>query len=152
MTDAVSVVDPRRRFCCSHGGGRALKRGQCRPCRCALALLATPLKKGKEGKSVIRTKHIKSGDWRTVESFFNAAGTAFFRAPSGAQIKVRYGVGFLGFDRQKQTLNGTGFKKLSVGFGSIASARMQVSVSQTTEVTYDVYGGGVAVTTPEIAF
>jgi hypothetical protein len=101
---------------------------------------------------MIRTKHIRSGAWRTVESFWNAKGTAFFRAPSGASIKVRYGVGFLGFDRQKQTLNGTDYRKLSVGTGSVAYARMQVRVSQSTDVTYDVYGGGVAVTTPEVPF
>lgn len=48
-----------------------------------------------------RTKHIASGDWRTLEYFFNAPGTAFFQAPAEAEIKVRHGVGFLGFDRQK---------------------------------------------------
>lgn len=101
---------------------------------------------------MIRTKHIVSGDWRTVESFWNARGTAFFKAPNGAQIKVRYGVGWLGFDRQRQTLNGTSYKKLEVGFGSVGYARMQVRVTTTTDVTYDVYGGGVAVTTPEIPF
>mgnify|MGYP005863066855 CR=1 FL=1 len=66
--------------------------------------------------------------------------------------KVLYGIGFLGFDRRKQTLNGSDYKKLSVGIGSVAYARMQVRVSQSTEVTYDVYGGGVSVTSPEIAF
>lgn len=101
---------------------------------------------------MIRTKHIASGGWRTVESFWNANGTAFFRAPAGAQIKVRYGVGWFGFDRQKQTLNGTDYKKLEVGMGSLGYARMQVAVSQSTDLTYDVYGGGVAVTTPEIPF
>jgi hypothetical protein len=101
---------------------------------------------------MLKTKHITSGEWRTVESFFNASGTAFFRAPSGARIKVRYGVGFLGFDRQTQTLNGSDYKKLTVGLGSVARARMQIRVSQNTDVTYDVYGGGVAVTTPEIEF
>ena len=101
---------------------------------------------------MVRTKHITSGDWRTVESFWNANGTAFFRAPSGAKIKVRYGVGWFGFDRQTQTLNGSDFKKLSVGAGSVARARMQIRVSHTTDVTYDVYGGGVAVTTPEVSF
>ncbi len=101
---------------------------------------------------MIRTKHVTSGDWRTVESFWNAKGTAFFHAPSGARIKVRYGVGFLGFNRQEQTLNGSDYKKLTVGTGSVASARMQVRVSVTTDVTYDVYGGGVAVTTPKIPF
>jgi hypothetical protein len=101
---------------------------------------------------MIRTKHIRSGTWRTVESFWNAKGTAFFRAPAGTRIKVRYGVGFLGFNRQEQTLNGSDFKKLEVGSGSVAIARMQVRVSQSADVTYDVYGGGVAVTTPEIPF
>ena len=101
---------------------------------------------------MIRTKTVRSGDWRTVESFWNANGTAFFRAPNGARIKVRYGVGFLGTDSQKQTLNGSDYKKLSVGFGSVTRARMQVRVDETTDVTYDVYGGGVAVTSPEIPF
>ena len=101
---------------------------------------------------MIRTKHITSGGWRTVESFWNASGTAFFKAPSGAKIKVRYGVGWFGFDRQKQTLNSRDYKKLTVGLGSLGYARMQVSVSQTTNVTYDVYGGGVAVSSPEIPF
>jgi hypothetical protein len=101
---------------------------------------------------MIRTKFIKSGDWRTVESFWNARGTGFFRAPAGANIKVRYGVGWLGFDSQKQTLNGSDYRKLTVGMGSVTYARMQVKVSQSTDVTYDVYGGGVAVTTPEISF
>src|SRR5690242_5257277 len=101
---------------------------------------------------MIRTKRITSGDWRTVESFWNASGTAFFKSPSNAQIKVRYGVGWLGVDRQKQTLNGIDYKKLEVGMGSLGYARIQVSVSQTTDVTYDVYGGGVAVSSPEIPF
>ncbi len=101
---------------------------------------------------MIRTKRIVSGGWRTVESFWNARGTAFFRLPAGGQIKVRYGVGWFGFDRQKQTLNGSDFKRLGVGLGSVGRARMQVRISQTTDVTYDVYGGGVSVPTPEIPF
>jgi hypothetical protein len=101
---------------------------------------------------MIKTKRITSGGWRTVESFWNSRGTAFFRAPAGTQIKVRYGVGWLGFDRQKQSLNGTAYKKLEVGLGSVSYARMQVRGQQTTDVTYDIYGGGVAVTSPEIPF
>jgi len=101
---------------------------------------------------MIRTKHITSGDWRTVESFWNARGTAFFKAPNQAQIKVRYGVGWLGFDRQQQTLNGHDYKTLEVGLGSLGYARMQVHVQTTTDVTYDVYGGGVARLSPEIPF
>jgi hypothetical protein len=101
---------------------------------------------------MIRSRQVTSGDWRTLESFWNAQGTAFFRAPAGARIKVRYGVGFFGFNRQEQTLNGADYKKLGVGRGSVGYARMQIRVSQSTEVTYDVYGGGVAVETPEIPF
>jgi hypothetical protein len=101
---------------------------------------------------MIRTKRITQGGWRTLELFWNANGTAFFKAPRGAKIKVRYGVGWLGFDRQKQTLNGTDYKKLGVGLGSLGYARMQITVSQTTDVTYDVYGDGVARLSPEISF
>ncbi len=101
---------------------------------------------------MIRTRLVTKGDWRTVESFWNATGTAFFRAPTGARIKVRYGVGFLGFNRQTQTLDGASYKKLSLGSASVTRARMQIKVSQTTEVTYDVYGGGVAVQSPEFDF
>ena len=63
---------------------------------------------------MLRTKRIEAGDWRTVESFWNAEGTAFFKLPAGASIKVRYGVGFLGINRQRQTLNGSDYKTLSV--------------------------------------
>jgi hypothetical protein len=101
---------------------------------------------------MIRTKHVTSGDWRTVESFWNATGTAFFQAPAGAQVKVRYGVGWFGFDSQKQTLDGAHLRTLKVGRGSIAYARMQVRVKQTTDVRYDVYPGNVAITTPEFQF
>jgi hypothetical protein len=103
------------------------------------------------GRIMIRTKRIKSGDWRTVESFWNTGAKAFFRAPVGAQIKVRYGVGFFGFDRQKQQLTGAEYKELEVGPGSIVRARMQIKVSGSTDVTYDVYGDGLAVV-PEIDF
>ena len=40
----------------------------------------------KENKFMIRTKLIEAGDWRTVESFLNANGTAFFKLPVGASI------------------------------------------------------------------
>jgi hypothetical protein len=101
---------------------------------------------------MIRTKPIVSNDWRTVESFWNAKGTAFFKAPIGARIKIRYGVGWFGFDSQTQTLSGDAYKKLAIGVGSLGFARMQIRVSQTTDVTYDVYGDGVARLSPEIHF
>ena len=101
---------------------------------------------------MIKTKRIKKGKWRTVESFWNAKGTAFFRAPEGAKIKVRYGVGWFGFNRQKKTLNNSSYKKLSVGFGSVARARMQVKVSDTVDVTYEIHGGGIQFNSPKIPF
>ena len=101
---------------------------------------------------MIWAKQIASGGWRTVESFWNARATAFLTVPSGAQIMDRYGVSWFSFDRQKQTLNGTDLKKLEVGLGSLGYARMQVHVSQTTDVTYDVYGGGLARSLLEIPF
>ena len=57
------------------------------------------------------------GGWRTLERFVGkvSSTTAFFRSPAGVRIKVRYGDGsFLGFDRQKQTLDGASQKTLSV--------------------------------------
>lgn len=101
---------------------------------------------------VVRTKHLPSGKTQTVESFWNATGTAFFRAPAGASINVKYGKGRLSVNRQKQTLDGQTIKRLSVGKGSIVYARMRVKVPNSTDVTYDVYPGDVAITTPKQRF
>jgi hypothetical protein len=87
--------------------------------------------------TVSRTKFVGKGDWRTLETFFNASATGTFEDPSGALIKVRYGVGFFGFDRQKQTLDGESVKRLEVGSGgSLARARMQIRVNRDADVTY----------------
>lgn len=101
---------------------------------------------------MLKTKLIKAGDWRTVESFWNASAKAFFREPAGARIRVRYGGWWSSWNRQTQVLDGVNYKVLSVGRGSLIYARMQVSVPQDTNVTYDVYGGGVAQGSPEIPF
>lgn len=85
-----------------------------------------------------RTKFVTSGDWRTLEWFWNSTGNAAFIGPKGAVIKVRYGVGFLGWDSQKQTLDGVSTKRLSVGRTSVAYARMQIKVLSSTNVTYEV--------------
>lgn len=37
--------------------------------------------------------------------------SAFYKARSGALIKILYGGGWLGFKSQKQTLNSQGYKK-----------------------------------------
>lgn len=104
---------------------------------------------------MLKTKRIKKGSWETVEWFWNAGGRAFFKAPAGASIKVRYGVGWFGKDRQKQTLNGSDLRELEVGnLFSLSRARMQIKVSQTTDVTYDIYLGDLETipVTPEIPF
>ena len=101
---------------------------------------------------LIREKYVKKGKWRTLEKFWNAKGTAFFRAPAGATIKVRYGVGWFGKDRQKQTLDGFNYKKLSVGSWSVSYARMQIKVARSGNFTYSACPGGVGLKFPTIRF
>jgi hypothetical protein len=54
--------------------------------------------------SVTKTKTVQPGDWRTLESGWNVHFFVQFLLPRGAQVKVRYGLGWLGWDSQKQTL------------------------------------------------
>jgi hypothetical protein len=107
---------------------------------------------GRKEHPVLRTKRLTGGRTHTVESFWNASAIAFFRGPPGARINVKYGTGWLSKNVQMQTLDGVDYKKLTVGAGSLVYARMRVKVRETSEVTYDVYPGGVSVTTPEIKF
>src|SRR5688572_2743421 len=98
----------------------------------------------------LRTKTVKAGDWRTLESFWNVTTTAFFRHPSGARIRVRYGGGWpFSSNKQNQTLNGETIRTLSVGRGSLVYARMQMRVDVDRTVTYDVWPGSVAVSVSE---
>jgi hypothetical protein len=100
-----------------------------------------------------RNKYIKAGDWQTLESYWNATGHGYFRAPANAQIKVRYGGGSIfGKDRQKQTLNGNAVKSLEIGAWSVTYARMQIKVPQSTYVSYLACSGGVAKSLPPINF
>jgi hypothetical protein len=101
--------------------------------------------------SMLKTVHVTSGDWRTLEWFLNAGGTLFISHPIGAEIKVRYGLGWLGKDRQKQRLDGT-IKKLQVGGWSVTRARMQIKVRSSIDVTYDVYPGNSTINFPEQEF
>ncbi|MCB9433667.1 MAG: hypothetical protein H6668_16975 [Ardenticatenaceae bacterium] len=101
---------------------------------------------------MVKTKYIEKGKWRTVEFFWNAKGTAFFKLPPGAQIKVRYGVGWLGKDSQKQTLNGEDYKELSVSGASIAYARMQIKVKASAQVTYELRPEGIGISSPKVPF
>lgn len=101
---------------------------------------------------MVRRKHIKKGKWRTVEKFWNAKGTGHFHAPVGARVKVRYGVKWFGKDKQKQTLDGQKNKVLSIGRGSLVLARMQIKVSKSQIVVYEVFPGGLAATSPRVKF
>lgn len=100
----------------------------------------------------IREKFVKKGKWRTMEWFFNANGVTFFKGPRDASIKVRYGVGWLGKDRQKKKLDGGTYKKLQVGKSSLLRARIQIKVKQDTTVAYYFDGTGVAQNLPKIKF
>jgi hypothetical protein len=114
--------------------------------------LANPLG-GPLGVCTLREKLVKAGDWRTLETYWNATGHAFFQSPKGAEIKVRYGAGSIfGKDRQKQKLDGENTKKLEVGAFSVLYARMQMKVPQTTTVRYFACSGGVANDLPKIKF
>jgi hypothetical protein len=100
----------------------------------------------------IRTKAVTAGGWRTLETFWNVTTTAFFQAPGGAEIKIRYSGWLFGADRQRQRLDGESIKRLAVGRWSVFTARIQIRVQQSTNVTYDVEPGDVAVMPPEVRF
>jgi hypothetical protein len=86
---------------------------------------------------IVRTKLVKSGGWRTLESGWNVTFMCVFQNPAGAQVKVRYGGGgWFGRDSQKQTLDGT-TKSVRVSRASLAYARVQIKVTRDTQVTYD---------------
>jgi len=94
-----------------------------------------------------RIRDVAAGDWRTLEKFWGFGGSAqgVFQRPSGATIKVRYGFGWFGFDRQKQTLNETTTKTLEVGkIGSTSRARMQMRVNRDSEVHYVLHLHGTS--------
>lgn len=86
---------------------------------------------------ISRTKTVRAGAWRTLESGWNATFSCRFLGPAGAKVKVRYGGGWpFGMDSQTTTLDGSHPKTLSVGGGSIAYARVQIKVQTDTQVSY----------------
>jgi hypothetical protein len=79
--------------------------------------------------------YVKEGKWRTLDSCWNCSEiVAFFVAPEGALIKVRKGVGWLGWNSQRQTLDGVTAKSLTMK--GIIYQRMQIKVPDSTYVTY----------------
>lgn len=82
---------------------------------------------------IVKNKFVRKGDWRTLESGWNSEFGCLFRDPSGAQVKLRKGLGWLGWDSQKKTLNG--FDK-SIDVRGAVYSRVQIKVLQDTEVRY----------------
>jgi len=92
--------------------------------------------------AVSKTKHVAPGAWRTLESGWNALFWISFFEPKNAMIKVRYGAGWpFGWDSQKQTLDAASIKVLKVTASSLVYARVQVSVTEATDITYTYYPG-----------
>jgi len=86
---------------------------------------------------IIRTKLVKAGAWRTLESYWNVSGrTLFFNAPAGVQIRLRYSGWWTAVTRQQQTLDGVTDKKLTVGRWSLLTAKAQAKSSQDVQLRY----------------
>lgn len=83
---------------------------------------------------VLRTKIVRAGAWRTLESGWNATFSCLFQAPAGAKVKLRKGVGWLGWNSQEKTLDGHTPKSINVS-GPVYS-RVQMKVSSDAEVSY----------------
>ena len=49
----------------------------------------------------VREKFVRSGDWRTLETFWNVTTTAWFQKPPDAEVKIRYSGWLFGADRQR---------------------------------------------------
>jgi hypothetical protein len=85
-----------------------------------------------------RDVFIKSGSWRTLETRWSSTKiNYFFRNPSGAKIRVRYGYGWFSKNRQKQTLDGS-VKTILVGSWGLTRAKIQIKVNVESIVVYEV--------------
>lgn len=84
--------------------------------------------------SITRTKTVRAGAWRTLESGWNASFSCQFFLPAGAKVKLRKGYGWLGWNSQEQTLNRVAPKLINVS--GLIYSRVQMRVSQDTEVSY----------------
>ena len=100
----------------------------------------------------VREKFVRSGDWRTLETFWNVTTTAWFQKPAGAEVKIRYSGWWFGADRQRQRLDGSTVKRLVISRWSVFTARLQIRVSNDTAVIYVVEAGDVANLPPGISF
>lgn len=80
---------------------------------------------------------LKPGKWRTLETVFGSVPsiTNVFVRPAGVRLKVRYGAGWFGFDRQKHTTDGVNDKALTVS-GFVGRARFQARVDAETHLIW----------------
>jgi hypothetical protein len=83
---------------------------------------------------ITRTKIVKAGSWRTLESGWNASFSCQFFLPAGAKVKLRKGVGWFGWNSQEQTLDGITPRVINVS--GLVYSRVQMKVSRDTEVSY----------------
>jgi hypothetical protein len=81
--------------------------------------------------------HLSARDWRTLESFAGKIPktVAVFRLPAGVKIKVRYGFGWLGWDRQSTTTDGRSDKRVVIE-GVVGWARMQAKSERDAQLTW----------------
>ena len=87
-----------------------------------------------------KTQFVEVGAWTTLERLWGSKGRAVFVGPARAEIKVRYGNGRgLGWDLQRQTLDGVHAREMKIGLWSLVYARIQILVSRSREVSYDFY-------------
>lgn len=89
------------------------------------------------GLTDIGPVELAPGAWRTLETFVGkvASTTAVFRVPGGVRLRLRYGFGWFGFNRQKAVTDGQHDKRLTVS-GWVGRARMQARVSQPTALAW----------------
>ncbi|WP_344821205.1 hypothetical protein [Actinocorallia longicatena] len=78
--------------------------------------------------------------------------TAWFRDPAGAEVKIRYSGWWFGADRQRQQLDGSAVRRLTISRWSLFTARLQIRVDGDTAVIYVVEPGNVANLPPGISF
>jgi len=92
---------------------------------------------------ILRTKLVRAGGWKTLESGWRATFSCRFQFPIDAEVKIRYGGGWpFGWDSQKKTLDGNS-KILNVtsGAGSVY-ARVQMKVARDATVNYHYIASG----------
>lgn len=77
------------------------------------------------------------GRWHDLEVVYGKAPEIIlsFRVPAGVQLKVRYGYGRFGRNRQQQTTDGESVRRLKVS-GWVGRVRMQAKVTRTTELVW----------------